>query len=78
MRKQLRQHSGSGGAMASEVADAMAQLRAESAGDAEMLASLDRIQAVLEGRMDVLPVGDQRRDNSTAEGEPVVASHRML
>ena len=72
-RKRLRQHPGSGG-VAAAVVDAMSQLRAESAGDGEMLASLDRIQVVLEGRTESLPASDQRSDNSTADGEPAAAT----
>ena len=71
MRKRLREQPGSGsGGSSSAVADALAQLRKESAGDAEMLASLDRVQAVLEGRAESLLVNDQRSDNSTADSVP--------
>ncbi len=69
MRKRLRQRPGSAG-IASAVADAMAQLRAESAGDGEMISSLDRIQAVLEGRPDTEPAKDPRSANTTADSEP--------
>ncbi len=65
-RKRLRQRPGS---VASAVADAMAQLRAESVGHAEMLSSLDRIQAVLEGRPDTVPAKEQRNDNGTANSD---------
>ena len=78
LRKRLRQHPGGGGGVASAVADAMSQLRAESAGDAEMLSSLDRIQAVLEGRPDTVAAGDQSSSNSTTGDEPATASSQRL
>ncbi len=70
VRKRMRQGSSSGSGSSSAVADALAQLREESAGDADMLVSLDRVQAVLEGRAENTPVADQRHDNKTAEAEP--------
>ena len=76
MRKRLKQNPGGG--VASAVADAMAQLRAESAEDEEMLASLDRIQAVLEGRIEIKPASDQRRNNSTSNGEFAVQISQLL
>ena len=72
MRKCMRQRRGSGtGSSGSSiaVADALLQLKEESAGDADMLASLDRVQAVLQGRVESLPAVDQRRDNNTAEAD---------
>ena len=73
MRKRLRQRPGSGG-IAAAVADALAQLRAESVGDAEMLSSLARIQAVLEGRPETLPAGNPHNENSTADSKPAFAT----
>ena len=77
MRKRLRQQQ-PGSGIASAMADAMAQLRTQSAGNSEMLLSLDRIQAVLEGRPETVPASNQRHANGTAEAEPARESRQLL